>query len=156
MRTVTTMIATNDGGVIVLAGKKLAKYDGNLNLVKGYYQRPLHGMADGGGRVTELMAKPLIDVLFPVLSDIEQPLAGETAAPRTVLEKCGLADGYAVEIALLVDVITYFDISTVAQVDLGVREHRNRPLSQLRPQATDILRAALVRAGMHTGLSSTA
>ncbi len=130
--------------------------DGNLNLVKGYYQRPLHGMADGGGRVTELMAKPLIDVLFPVLSDIEQPLAGETAAPRTVLEKCGLADGYAVEIALLVDVITYFDISTVAQVDLGVREHRNRPLSQLRPQATDILRAALVRAGMHTGLSSTA
>lgn len=114
-------------------------------LVKGFYQRPLHGAADGGGRVTELMAKPLIDVLFPALSSIEQPLAGETAAPRSVLEKCGLADGYAVELALLIDVANLFGTETIAQVDLGVRVHRNRPLSQLRPQATAILRAALER-----------
>jgi len=124
--------------------------DESLSLVKGFYRRPLEGAPDGGGRVTELMAKPIIDVLFPFLSAIEQPLAGETAAPRSVLEKCGLADGYAVELALLIDAATLFGAATVAQVDLGVRVHRNRPLSELRPQATDILRAALVRAPLVT------
>ena len=74
-----------------------------------------------------------------------QPLAGETAAPRWVFEKCGLADGYAVELALLIDVAAHFGVETIAQVDLGVRVHRNRPLAELRPQATDILRAALAR-----------
>jgi glucosyl-3-phosphoglycerate synthase len=96
------------------------------------------------------MAKPVIDLLFPYLASIEQPLAGETAAPRSVLEKCGLADGYAVELALLIDVASVFGVQTVAQVDLGVRIHRNRPLAELRPQATDILRAALVRASLIT------
>jgi glucosyl-3-phosphoglycerate synthase len=124
--------------------------DDAVSLVKGYYQRPLHGALDGGGRVTELMARPVIDLLFPQLSSIEQPLAGETAAPRWVLERCGLADGYAVELALLIDVAGHFGVSTVAQVDLGVRVHRNRPLSELRPQATDILRAALDRTPMIT------
>ena len=131
-----------------LLGPLLA--DESLSLVKGFYRRPLQGAPDGGGRVTELMAKPIIDVLFPFLSAIEQPLAGETAAPRSVLEKCGLADGYAVELALLIDVATLFGVGTVAQVDLGIRVHRNRPLSELRPQATDILRAALVRAPLVT------
>lgn len=120
--------------------------DGSVTLVKGFYQRPLHGTPDGGGRVTELMARPVIDLLFPHLSSIEQPLAGETAAPRWVLEKCELADGYAVELALLIDVASLFGVETIAQVDLGVRVHRNRPLTELRPQATDILRAALARA----------
>lgn len=120
--------------------------DEGICLVKGYYQRPLHGAPEGGGRVTELMAKPVIDVLFPRLTSIEQPLAGETAAPRQVLERCGLADGYAVEMSLLIDVAARFGVSAVAQVDLGVRAHRNRPLPELRPQATDILRAALDRA----------
>jgi len=124
--------------------------DDSLTLVKGFYQRPLHGIPDGGGRVTELMAKPVIDLLFPYLASIEQPLAGETAAPRSVLEKCGLADGYAVELALLIDVASVFGVQTVAQVDLGVRIHRNRPLAELRPQATDILRAALARASLVT------
>jgi glucosyl-3-phosphoglycerate synthase len=124
--------------------------DESLNLVKGFYQRPLHGVPDGGGRVTELMAKPVIDLLFPWLHPIEQPLAGETAAPRSVLEKCGLADGYAVELALLIDVAAVFGVQSVGQVDLGTRVHRNRPLSELRPQATDILRAALARAPLIT------
>jgi glucosyl-3-phosphoglycerate synthase len=122
----------------------------SVSLVKGCYQRPLHGAPDGGGRVTELMAKPVIDLLFPHLASIEQPLAGETAAPRWVLEKCGLADGYAVELALLIDVAAHFGVATVAQVDLGTRVHRNRPLAELRPQATDILRAALARAPLVT------
>lgn len=124
--------------------------DESLSLVKGYYRRPLHGAPDGGGRVTELVAKPVIDLLFPHLASIEQPLAGETAAPRWVLEKCGLADGYAVELALLIDVASRFGVATIAQVDLGVRVHRNRPLAELRPQATDVLRAALARAPLIT------
>jgi glucosyl-3-phosphoglycerate synthase len=123
--------------------------DDSTNLVKGYYQRPLHGDPDGGGRVTELVAKPIIDLLFPELAGILQPLAGETAAPRSVLEKCGLADGYQVELALLIDVAADFGAETIAQVDLGVRAHRNRPLSELRPQATDILRTALAREAVH-------
>jgi glucosyl-3-phosphoglycerate synthase len=125
-------------------------FDDSLTLVKGFYQRPLHGAPDGGGRVTELMAKPVIDLLFPHLASIEQPLAGETAAPRSVLEKCGLADGYAVELALLIDVAALFGVRAIGQVDLGIRVHRNRPLSELRPQATDILRAALARAPLIT------
>jgi glucosyl-3-phosphoglycerate synthase len=124
--------------------------DETVALVKGYYRRPLGGAPVGGGRVTELMARPVIDVLFPHLAAIEQPLAGETAAPRRVLEKCGLADGYAVELALLIDVASLYGVGAIAQVDLGVRAHRNRPLSELRPQATDILRTALARARLVT------
>lgn len=125
--------------------------DNAVTLVKGCYRRPLNGSADGGGRVTELMARPVIDLLFPSLSVIRQPLAGETAGPRWVFEKCTLADGYAVELALLVDVASHFGVETVAQVDLGVRIHRNRPLSELRPQATDILAAALTRSPLLDG-----
>ncbi|MGD0880865.1 MAG: glucosyl-3-phosphoglycerate synthase [Acidimicrobiales bacterium] len=119
--------------------------DDGTTVVKGFYQRPLNGEPDGGGRVTELMARPVIDLLFPALSVVRQPLAGETAAPRWVFEKCTLADGYAVELALLIDVASHFGVETIAQVDLGIRVHRNRPLSELRPQATDILAAALAR-----------
>ncbi len=119
--------------------------DDGVALVKGFYRRPLHGDPGGGGRVTELMARPVIDLLFPALAVVEQPLAGETAAPRWVFEKCPLADGYAVEIALLIDVAARFGVESIAQVDLGVRVHRNRPLDQLRPQATEILAAALAR-----------
>lgn len=125
--------------------------DHGVSLVKGFYERPLHDAPAGGGRVTELMARPVIDLLFPNLAGIIQPLAGETAAPRAVLETCGLADGYAVELAILVDVASRFGADTIAQVDLGVRVHRNRPLSELRPQATDILRTALARARIVPG-----
>lgn len=120
--------------------------DDDITVVKGFYQRPLNGAPDGGGRVTELMARPVIDLLFPALADIRQPLAGETAGPRWVFEKCTPADGYAVELALLIDVASHFGVETIAQVDLGVRVHRNRPLAELRLQATDILAAALARA----------
>ena len=119
-----------------------------MALVKGFYERPLHGEKGAGGRVTELVARPVIDLLFPHLSAVRQPLAGETAAPRTVLDKTGLAPGYGVELALLIDVAEHFGVEQVAQVDLGVRIHRNRPLAELRPQATDVLGAALRRAGV--------
>jgi glucosyl-3-phosphoglycerate synthase len=121
----------------------------DVALVKGYYERPIGDAPTGGGRVTELLAKPLLEVLFPEypgLRDVLQPLAGETAAPRWVLEKVGLAPGYGVEIGLLLDVVTRFGAEAVAQVDLGSRTHRNRSLVELRPQAVEVLRAALGRA----------
>jgi glucosyl-3-phosphoglycerate synthase len=116
-----------------------------IALVKGFYTRPLHGEPTGGGRVTELVARPVLELLFPELSDVRQPLAGETAAHRWVFEKVGFADGYGVELGLLIDVAHLLGPGVLAQVDLGVRIHRNRPLHELRPQATDVLRAALAR-----------
>ncbi len=131
----------------------VAPFDGGPDvLVKGFYERPLHGAPTGGGRVTELVARPLIDLLYPHLAGVRQPLAGETAAPRTVLDKTGFAPGYGVELGLLVDVAERFGVEHIAQVDLGVRVHRNRPLLALRAQATDVARAALERAGV-TGMA---
>jgi glucosyl-3-phosphoglycerate synthase len=115
-------------------------------LVKGFYTRPLHGEPTGGGRVTELVARPVLALLFPELSGVRQPLAGETAAHRWVFEKVGFADGYGVELGLLIDTAMHLGTGALAQVDLGMRIHRNRPLHELTPQATDVLRAALARA----------
>jgi glucosyl-3-phosphoglycerate synthase len=119
---------------------------GDAALVKGFYARPLDGATTGGGRVNELMARPALEVLFPGLAEVRQPLAGETAAPRWVLEKVGFAPGYGVEIGLLIDVATRLGAGSIAQVDLGTRVHRNRTLEELRPQAVEVLRAALDRA----------
>ena len=119
-----------------------------VDLVKGYYERPLHNMPTGGGRVNELTARPILSLLFPGLGEIRQPLAGETAARREVFDAVTLEPEYDVEIALLIDVARKFGVSSLAQVDLGVRRHRNRPLEELRPMAMDILRAALTRYGV--------
>jgi glucosyl-3-phosphoglycerate synthase len=135
----------NESFVPSLVGPLLAD---DAVLVKAYYDRPINGQPSGGGRVTELLARPLIDLLFPALSEVRQPLAGETAAHRWVFEKVGFADGYGVEIGLLIDVARAFGAESIAQVDLGVRVHRNRPLPELRPQADDVLRTALGRAGI--------
>jgi glucosyl-3-phosphoglycerate synthase len=120
--------------------------DDDVALVKGFYQRPVDGAPSGGGRVTELVARPVIDLLFPELGGVRQPLAGETAAHRSVLEKTGLDPDYGIELGLLVDVADRFGVDAIAQVDLGVRIHRNRPLEELRHEATDVLAAALRRA----------
>ncbi|HYA69236.1 MAG TPA: glycosyltransferase, partial [Acidimicrobiales bacterium] len=130
--------------VIGLLGPLLT--DEDIMLVKGFYRRPLHGAPSGGGRVTELMARPVIDLLFPDLAFVRQPLAGETAVRRTVVDKTGIAAGYGAELGLLVDVAREFGVRAIAQCDLGVRVHRNRPLSELRTHATDVLRTALERA----------
>jgi glucosyl-3-phosphoglycerate synthase len=119
-------------------------------LVKATYSRPLNGVPGEGGRVNELVARPIISLLFPELAGIRQPLAGETAAPRTVLEKVRLAPSYGVEMALLIDVASMFGATSIAQVELGERVHRNRPLAQLTPQATEVLRVALERRGATT------
>ena len=117
----------------------------DVQLVKGFYERPLLDMPTGGGRVNELAARPILSLLFPGLGEIRQPLAGETAARRGALESIVFESGYRVEIALLIDVARLYGVHSVAQVDLGVRRHRNRPLDELRPMAVDVLRAALER-----------
>lgn len=117
-------------------------------LTKGYYERPMHGDRTGGGRVTELMARPLLSHLFPHLADIVQPLSGEYAGLRHALERVPFVHGWGVEIGLLVDVAARFGRAAIAQADLGVREHRNRPLADLGPPALAILVTALRRAGL--------
>ncbi len=131
------------GFVLGLVGPLLERDD--VAFAKGFYDRPLEGASTGGGRVTELMARPLITVLYPHLSDLAQPLSGECAARRDVLEAIPFAGGYAVDLGLLIDVTTRFGNTSLVQCDLGARVHRNRPLSQLGPQALAILQLALAR-----------
>jgi len=121
--------------------------DSAISFVKGYYDRPLEGVAASGGRVTELVARPLVELLFPHLNHIRQPLAGEYAARRQVLQQVPFVTGYGVDLALLVDVADRFGVGSIAQADLATRTHRNRPLAELRLQSQEILRTALARAG---------
>ena len=120
----------------------------SVQFVKGFYRRPGGGPASGGGRVTELVARPLIARLFPALSGIVQPLAGEYAGRRPVLEALPIVCGWGVDLALVVDVVARHGLPALAQVDLGTRRHRHRPLEQLSPQAMAILTTALRRAGI--------
>jgi glucosyl-3-phosphoglycerate synthase len=129
-----------------LLGPLLTEPD--VAFVKGFYRRPLHEQPSGGGRVTELMARPLISTLFPQLERFVQPLSGEYAGRRDVLETLPFVEGWGVELGLLIDVVERYGLAATAQVDLGVREHRNRTLDELGPQATAILVTALRRAGL--------
>jgi glucosyl-3-phosphoglycerate synthase len=122
--------------------------DDDTMFVKAYYTRSFEGAPTGGGRVTELVARPLLSLLFPKLADIVQPLGGEYAARRSALEVLPFVEGWGVELGLLVDVVERFGRDAVAQVDLDVREHRNRPLDELAPQALAIIATALRRAGL--------
>lgn len=117
-------------------------------LVKGFYARAYRGEAVGGGRVTELVARPALSLLFPDLAGVEQPLAGETAVRRSALQGLEIVGGYGVEIGMLIDLAERFGPQALAQVDLGVRVHRSRPLDQLVPQAHSVLGAVLDRAGI--------
>ena len=113
--------------------------------VKAFYERPEVGSV-GGGRVTELMARPLLSTFFPAIAPVVQPLAGEFAIRRSVAEQMRFAYGYGVEVGLLIDVAARFGEEAVSQVDLDRRVDRNRPLSDLGPQAFEVLRAVLTRA----------
>ena len=122
--------------------------DDEVALVKAFYERPLDGRPTGGGRVTELAAKPIISLLFPDLESIRQPLAGETASRRHVLLEVGIESGYGAELGMLIDVSRRYGAASIAQVDLGRRTHRNRPLDELGAMSRDVLRVALERAGV--------
>ncbi len=121
--------------------------DDRTVLVKGYYERRLHGGPDGG-RTTELMARPLLAQFFPELAHIRQPLGGEYAIRRSAAIEVPFVEGWGVEVALLIDLSRRFGPGAIAEVDLGVREHRNRPLAELSPQALAILQTVLQRAGV--------
>ncbi|MSO78870.1 MAG: glucosyl-3-phosphoglycerate synthase [Acidimicrobiia bacterium] len=128
----------------------------DVGFVKGYYRRPLFGLPNGGGRVTELVARPLLSALFPHLAHIVQPLGGEYAGRRTLLDTLPFVEGYGVELGLLIDIAAAFGVNAIAQADLRVREHRNRPIEELAPQAMEILITALRRAGVgRSDLSAT-
>ena len=130
--------------VIGLLGPLLT--DPEVTLVKGFYERPSVGGV-GGGRTTELMARPVLATFFPELSVIEQPLGGEYASRRSILEQLPFPQGYGVETGLLIDIAHRWGVDRIAQVDLGIREHRHQPLSALSSQAMEVLHAALLRAG---------
>jgi glucosyl-3-phosphoglycerate synthase len=117
-------------------------------LTKAYYDRPLADAPSGGGRVTELVARPLLSLLFPKIADIVQPLSGEYAGRREALEVVPFVEGWGVEFGLLVDLVETFGRDAIAQVDLGTRRHRNKPVEELGPQALAILTTALRRAGL--------
>lgn len=121
--------------------------DERIVLVKGYYDRMLDGRP-GGGRTTELMARPLLAQFCPELAHIRQPLGGEYAVRRSAVEEVPFVQGWGVEVALLIDLSRRFGAEAIAEADLGVREHRNRPLAELSPQALAILQTVLQRAGV--------
>jgi glucosyl-3-phosphoglycerate synthase len=120
-----------------------------LGYVKGYYQRPIveDGVLKdgGGGRVTELVARPLINLFFPELSGFIQPLSGEYAGRRSLLETIPFFTGYAVEIGHLIDIAEKLGLEGIGQVDLDVRVHRNQELEGLSRMSFVILQAVMKR-----------
>ena len=123
-----------------------------IHLVRGFYRRPLKlgdgEDANGGGRVTELVARPLLAALRPELGCVLQPLGGEYAGTRELLTSVPFAPGYGVEIGILIDTYDRFGLDAIAQVNLGVRTHRNRPLSDLGPMSRQVIATLLTRCGV--------
>jgi glucosyl-3-phosphoglycerate synthase len=138
----------NFGGHVVPALLEPLLLDPSVVMAKAAYVRPLDGRPHEGGRVTELLARPLIERLFPELVFLRQPLAGEVAIRRSALEGITLEPGYGVEIGMLLDVARRFGAKAICEVDLGERIHRNRPLTELGAQAREVLDAILARAAL--------
>ncbi|HEY0575000.1 MAG TPA: glucosyl-3-phosphoglycerate synthase [Pseudonocardia sp.] len=159
-------LAATTGDLVVFLDSDLVDFDpsfvpallgpllteAGVALVKGFYRRPLRletaELDTGGGRVTELLVRPLLAALRPELAGVVQPLGGEYAATRQLLESVPFAAGYGVEIGLLLDTHSRRGLDALAQVNLGVRKHRNRSLLQLGVMARQILAAALHRCGL--------
>lgn len=123
--------------------------DLSVSLVKAFYDRPLitaSGMEPtGGGRVSELVARPLLNLYWPGLAGIIQPLSGEYAIRRSMLEQLPLAVGYGVEIGILIDLLQLTGLDGIAQVDLGARDHSHQSDADLGPMAATIIQTALRR-----------
>jgi glycosyltransferase involved in cell wall biosynthesis/nucleotide-binding universal stress UspA family protein len=120
-----------------------------LGFVKGYYRRPLKlgggRLTTGGGRVTELTARPLINLFYPQLSGLVQPLAGEMAGRRKILEQVPFFTGYGVETGLLIDLHERFGLDIIAQTDLENRIHRNQDMISLSKMAFGIIQVVIRR-----------
>ena len=128
-----------------------------VSFSKAFYERPIKIDGDlkpsGGGRVTELTARPLLNVFFPELSYFIQPLSGEFAGTRSILETIPYFTDYGVETGLLIDIAHEYGLNHIAQVDLDQRVHHNKPLSGLRKMAFRILQVVLLRARQRDRLS---
>ncbi len=120
-----------------------------ISFVKGFYRRPFRvgefTLAEGGGRVTELTARPLLNMFYPELAAVQQPLAGEMAARRDLLVQLPFFAGYGVDIGLLLDAYRMLGLEAVAQVDLEVRQNAHQPLRDLGPMAYAVLQAVASR-----------
>ncbi|WP_193613460.1 glucosyl-3-phosphoglycerate synthase [Nocardioides lijunqiniae] len=131
-----------------LLGPLLTEPD--VALVKGFYERPLLDGEGGpldGGRVTELVARPVLALEYPELAGLVQPLAGEWAVRRSLFETLSVPTGYAVELAALIDTLALRGPGAIAQVDLGRRSHAHQALLDLGAMATQILAAVERRRG---------
>ena len=120
-----------------------------ISFVKGCYRRPFRVgptvFPDGGGRVTELTARPLLNLFYPELAGLEQPLAGEVAARRDLLEQLPFVAGYGVDVALVLDAYRLVGLDGMAQVDLDVRQNAHQSLRELGPMAYEVLQAVASR-----------
>jgi glucosyl-3-phosphoglycerate synthase len=143
------LIAFDPQFVVGLLGPLL--HDPDVGYVKALYDRPLataEGLVPtGGGRATELTARPLINALWPQLAGFVQPLSGEYAGRRELLEQVPFVSGYGVELGLLVDLAELAGIDALAQVDLGTRHHTHQSDAALGRMAGQILQTALARLG---------
>jgi glucosyl-3-phosphoglycerate synthase len=123
--------------------------DPEVLYVKAFYERPIRERnalrPTGGGRVTELVARPLLNLLWPQLAGIVQPLSGEYAGRRVALEQVPFSSGYGVELGLLVDLAERFGMDAIAQVDLERRVHRNQEVQALGRMSFGILQAVFQR-----------
>lgn len=121
----------------------------NVRYVKGFYRRPLRQgdkmVAGGGGRVTEITARPFLNLFFPELSGLIQPLSGEYAGRRSALEKLPFFTGYGVETGLLIDLLNKYGLEGIAQVDLLERVHHNQPLPSLSKMSFAIMQVVFSR-----------
>jgi len=124
-----------------------------VQFVKGFYRRPLKVgkklQAGGGGRVTELTARPLINLFYPELSGVIQPLSGEYGGRRAALERCAFSSGYGVETSLLIDIYELFGLSAIAQVDLLERIHHNQTLEALSKMSFAIVQTVMRKLERH-------
>ena len=126
--------------------------DPAIQFCKAAYRRPFtqenKSVPDGGGRVTELMAKPLLNLFYPELAGFVQPLAGEFAARRDLLNKVPFFTGYGVEIGMMIDVFAEVGLEGMAQVDLGTRQNRHQSLASLTRMSSVVLRTVAMREGL--------
>jgi len=124
--------------------------DQRVQFIKGFYKRPIRGaggvlQSTGGGRVTELMARPMMNLFYPELSGLIQPLAGEQAGRRATLEQLPFFTGYGVETGLLIDLLLQYGLRAIGQVDLKRRVHRNQSLASLSVMSFVILQVVMKR-----------
>jgi hypothetical protein len=124
----------------------------NIQFVKGFYRRPLRVgnkmQAGGGGRVTELTARPLLNLFYPELSGVIQPLSGEYAGRRQALETATFSSGYGVETGLLIDIFEHYGLRAIGQVDLLERIHHNQELEALSKMSFAIIQTVLKKIEM--------